>query len=222
MTRASRLIPLPLVLALTFAAAGQQRGDDLTRSLDEGVEDRGPLSTSLREMHVDLRQPVGFENVYRVGEQDELLMRISGGLHAVFPRSVYAETVFGPLPLTPPGTLFFVGEPDERMLMRLGLGGTEIPLPPEDRSGLRVQARIDEAPLDEEEAGEPVEWNPPPPEHIVFAVQQRSAPPVIELQSAPAATTGTAGRIVSDPTYRRQRLDALMQRAAEAELASGE
>ena len=71
--------------------------------------DAGPLNESMRVLPLDLRAPVGFQGVYRVPGHDNLLTRMDGGLAAVFPRSVYAATASGVVPLIPPGTVFHVG-----------------------------------------------------------------------------------------------------------------
>jgi hypothetical protein len=203
-----RFILMVLVIAAAPAAA-QQKADDRPRPLDASVEDVGPLSVSLRDYLTDLRQPTGFEHVYRIGEQDDLLMRISGGLHAVFPRSVYADTRFGPLPRIPPGTFYFLGEPSREELMLLGYGAAGLPPPREDRSGLRLSSRIDAQPFDEG-AADRHEPQSPAAERTVYAVPQRTMPPVVEHDG----DAGPAARIISDPDYRSLRLRALMQRAA--------
>ena len=79
--------------------------------IDESFQDVGPLRTSLLQQPVDLRQPIGFDQVYRVpdGAAGERLARISGGLAAVFPRSEYVNTRRGQLVLVPPGTVFYIG-----------------------------------------------------------------------------------------------------------------
>jgi hypothetical protein len=83
------------------------------RPVDPAVGDVNPLSASLRDMRVDLRQPTGFENVYRVPGRPDMFMRSSGALNAVFPQSAYAQTAGGPLPIIPAGTVFYIGEPPQ-------------------------------------------------------------------------------------------------------------
>lgn len=81
--------------------------DPPLRPLDPGRGDVGPLSQSLRIRPVDLREPSRFDAVYRTaGDQ---LMRIDGGLTAVFPRSVYRASPGGAIALIPPGTIFHIG-----------------------------------------------------------------------------------------------------------------
>lgn len=84
---------------------------DLVR-LDQTRQDTGPLSTSLLMQPTDLRVPLDFEDVYRIGGprgDGERLARISGGLAAVFPRSTYRVTSKGVQAQVPPGTVFYLG-----------------------------------------------------------------------------------------------------------------
>lgn len=80
--------------------------------VEQRVADVDPLGTSIRQIETGLRQPFGFEEVYRVPGDDEYFMRIDGGLYAVFPRSVYTNRRFGELPLIPANTVFSIGPPD--------------------------------------------------------------------------------------------------------------
>lgn len=90
------------------------------RQLDPGLEDVGPLSTSLRVLDWGLPGGDEFDRVYQVPGRPELLMRVSGGLHAVFPRSTYAGTDLGPVPTVPAGTIFYIGDPvDEEGALEL-------------------------------------------------------------------------------------------------------
>ena len=112
-----------LVLSLTSTVAGQS--DDL-RPLDQRVEDTSPLSRSLRTIERGLSAPSGFNQVYRFPGQEDLYMRINGGVHAVFPQSVYSSGRNGPIPLIPAGTMFYIGQPD------LGSAGQADPSAPQD------------------------------------------------------------------------------------------
>ncbi|MFZ9881411.1 MAG: hypothetical protein ACO3QC_08425 [Phycisphaerales bacterium] len=91
------------------AAAGP--GRPMLEMLEPGVDDIGPVRLSTRFMPYDMRLPTGFDRVYRVPGSDDLVMRGSGALFAVFPRSVYARTPRGSVPLAPPGTVFHIGMP---------------------------------------------------------------------------------------------------------------
>lgn len=78
--------------------------------LDQARQDTGPLSTSLLMQPTDLRVPLDFEDVFRIGGPGgERLARISGGLAAVFPRSTYRVTSKGLQVQVPPGTVYYLG-----------------------------------------------------------------------------------------------------------------
>ena len=79
--------------------------------LDQGVADQNPLSSSLRETQSGLREPSGFLQVYPVPGHPDLLMRINGGVYAVFPRSEYTAMHRRMLPLIPANTVFYIGAP---------------------------------------------------------------------------------------------------------------
>ena len=98
-----------LVLCLSTPVLGQT-GD--LKPLDQTVEDISPLSISLRHIERGLREPSAFDQVYRVPDRDDLLMRIEGGIYAVFPQSMYTQGENGTLPLIPAGTVFHIGYPD--------------------------------------------------------------------------------------------------------------
>ncbi|MCA9310007.1 MAG: hypothetical protein KDA21_02315 [Phycisphaerales bacterium] len=98
----------PLGAGLSPCVAGEE-----PRRVDQTVADVDPLGTSLRQVdfEVDLRQDIDFQYVYTVPGHPDSLMRRQGGLVAVFNRSDYLPTWFGPVPVVPPNTVFYVGEP---------------------------------------------------------------------------------------------------------------
>ncbi len=109
-----------VVGAITVAVSGEAMAQPAgARPIEQGVGDAGPLSAPGRVVPVDLRKPLGFERVYTLGrvdafKDDEVFLRVSGGITAVFPRSVYEKTPEGTRPLIPPGTTFYIGElPEE-------------------------------------------------------------------------------------------------------------
>ena len=131
--RAHRLVGAVL-LAVAASAFGQSTDPfapaDPVR-LDEGRGDVGPLSRSLRTPAIDLREPSGFEHVYRVpasapypwvyagsagAQRLEQLERRDGALRAVFDRSVYRNTRRGAVAEIPAGTVFRIG-PEPRWPM---------------------------------------------------------------------------------------------------------
>lgn len=80
--------------------------------VDQGFEDRGPLSTSLREIPAELRVGGGgFGRVYRLPGLDGQYVRSSGALRAVFPRSLYVSTRQGVIMPVPAGTVYVIGDP---------------------------------------------------------------------------------------------------------------
>jgi hypothetical protein len=77
--------------------------------VDQGTADLGDLNTSNRLIPIDLRQPLDFDHLYNAPDHSGRLMRVSGGLGAVFPRSEYAAGAGFTFPLIPAGTEFFIG-----------------------------------------------------------------------------------------------------------------
>lgn len=94
---------------LTAAAVAAARPPMRLIPVDEGVGDVDSLAADLRVQPLDLRTPLGFERVYRVPGRDDLYMRVSGGLVAVFPRSEYVPGPGGLWPVIPAGTRFYPG-----------------------------------------------------------------------------------------------------------------
>ena len=194
-----------LALSLTSTVVGQS--DDL-RPLDQRVEDTSPLSRSLRTIERGLRAPTGVNQVYRFPGQEDLYMRIIGGIHAVFPQSAYSSGRNGPVPLIPAGTIFYIGLPD------LGPTGQADPSAPqddgrvgEDRYG-RLNLRVY-------------------PERTGQAEQRRISRSAVTVpfpsldkrrpeQSSAVPNQSNASTIVTDARYRENRIRELMQSAANA------
>ena len=138
--RVTILAALWAVVSGPFAALAAQDPVDLRRDLrhadlddpiEEGVGDVSLLGTSLRRVEAGLISPIDFADVYRLPGNPAMLMRIAGGLYAVFPQSVYSE---GGADI-PPGTTFHIGAPSEMLpdammmpalLPELASGETEI------------------------------------------------------------------------------------------------
>lgn len=85
----------------------ETRARDLEDPLEEGVADVSALGMSLRQLEPGLVMPMDFGDVYRVPGMPDMLMRIAGGMYAVFPQSVYSESGA----MIPPGTTFHIGAP---------------------------------------------------------------------------------------------------------------
>ena len=147
----SRSLALATLLLLAAAAAAQELDVRALTPVDPTVEDTGPLSVSLRELQVDLRGPVGFEHIYRVpGHEDELYMRVDGGLLAIFPQSIYSDTRWGPVPIIPNNTVFYIGVDSMESLLVRDWSPRELW---KDPLGLRIDGRIDLA-ADDPDDGE--------------------------------------------------------------------
>jgi hypothetical protein len=177
--------------------------------VDPGVADRHALSVSLREIDVGLQHPIGFDRVYRLPGFDDHFVRASGGLYAVFPQSIYAQTRFGDVPLIPAGTVFHIGDPT------LSLYG-----PQPDSPGLGVDLTRYGRPLSYRiesrvEAAEDGLRRPPPLVHLPDAFARSAMRSEQAIDSAePIDAPGT---IIGDEQYRRERMHMLLEQAAEAE-----
>jgi len=105
------------LLALLWAAAAsaqealdlrqETRTRDLDAPLEQGVADVSALGMSLRQIDPGLVAPTDFGEVYRVPGMPDMLMRIAGGVFAIFPQSVYSDGGA----MIPPGTTFYIGAP---------------------------------------------------------------------------------------------------------------
>jgi hypothetical protein len=203
--------------------------DSELSEVEQAVGDLGPLSASLRDLQPDLRHPVGFDAVYRVPGREDLLMRVSGGLYAVFPRSVYAQTQQGQIPLIPYGTTFFIGPPDTSALPQ----EPTVPGPPPGQVlGDRYQARqpylgLETLPLDlrVDTAASPDApvtrraGDPGPPGQLtrgpVQATPTQHLPP--REAGVPVIRKDAPQTIATDEVYRSKRLAELVRRAGEKE-----
>jgi hypothetical protein len=201
------------------AAAATAQVPPLLRPIDASVEDINPLSASLRQIHSDLLQPSGFQHVYRVPGHDDLLMRVSGGVYAVFPESDYATNRDGrTVPQIPAGTIFYIGLPTKlttpgHVTKQSGAGiEPTVRLASElnSRSAIdipdaAVRTMIDSKIGDVDQNGMPIAPTQQPPG------QADRAP---SAMADPARLEGPL--IVNDSDYRARRLDELLQRAAAA------
>ena len=189
----------------------------LLRPIDATVEDINPLSSSLREMHSDLRQPIGFQNVYHVPGRDDLLMRVNGGIYAVFPESEYTVNRKGKtVPVIPAGTVFYIGLPGK---LPTHDSNAHAGIEPTVRMSSEHEARaaaatqmgavntmLDMKIGDVDPNGMPVAGALQRP-----LVQNGRQPGAMPDSGRPSGPT-----IVSDSSYRARRLDELLQRAARA------
>jgi hypothetical protein len=224
-----------LSLLLAASAVAQELDVRALTPVEPTVADTGPLSLSLRELQVDFRGPVGFENIYRVpGYEDDLFMRVDGAIYAVFPQSVYANSQSGPVPLIPHGTIFYIGSESMNALTALNEPADNVWV---DRSGLRIDSRIDfrrEAP---EDGGDPNARSSASREAAAERFSMGTSPSMRSMPRSrivrPASPGSAASRddegsstlaktIATDETYRADRLRELMRRAAEADAESAD
>jgi len=104
-------------IALTGSASAQCGGVfgcDPTKGLrpvDPGYADVSALSNSLKVPAIDLRQPTDFTGVYHAPEHigDNMFVRFSGGIAAVFHKSEYIDVGGVGVPVVAPGTQYYIG-----------------------------------------------------------------------------------------------------------------
>jgi hypothetical protein len=211
---------------LSSTPAAAQKGNAL-RPVDQMVEDVGALSTSFRELQVQLRHPLGFDSVYHVPGRSDLYMRASGGLYAVFDQSAYARGEKGVRAVIPAGTTFYIGMP--------ALAPSLPPVDPQTAM-LRVSTRID--PLDGEQpaatAAASLSSSSPSLSLLQMTSRARIAtmtpsapgsPPAGQMQDDPAPSESAASAlrtIATDADYREDRLRELMERASRTQVAPHE
>jgi hypothetical protein len=190
-------ITTPLLLAATAAAQTLP-----LEAVEQRVSDISGLDLSLRQVQTGLLQPNNFKELYR-SPVDDGFVRISGGLYAVFPRSVYAakkdkqkRTVV--YPVVPAGTVFYIGPPPgwtlSTALDEAASRQESDPARIEGRLDLRITPGLMGAAL----AAGP-------------QVQQQE-----HRYSGNTTQPATGPRMVLDPEYRAQRVRSLMDDAAQA------
>ena len=195
-----------LVLCLSTPVLGQT-GD--LKPLDQTVEDTSPLSRSLRYVERGLREPTAFDQVYRVPDRDDLLMRIEGGIYALFPQSMYTQGKNGTLPLIPAGTVFHIGYPDlERFgQVDVSTGRGEDRVGGDPYAG-RLDLRVDRR-RGRQTAVRPIVLGTSTVPFASLGRQQpERVPQTVRQSSVPT--------IVTDARYRADRIRDLMQSAAKA------
>ncbi len=187
--------------------------------VDERVGDvGGSLSTSLRQIDPGLAVPSGFEQVYRVPGHNDLLMRIEGGVMAVFPESVYSASANGSVPVVPPNTTFYIGLPQMEALLQYADAANSRPSTGDPRLDLKIAQtpRVYDVPTARppaSKAGSQTVSVVEPGPRITYqrpgdGGKPRRVANTVELDDAPA--------IVVDDEYRAQRMRELIQRAAAA------
>ncbi len=223
-----RAIVIAGALGLSAAAAQQNATADPKQSglkrVEGGVADVDPLGTSLRQLSVDLRQPVGFSGVYRVSSGRsptgrEAFVRMSGATAAVFDQSTYIPTATGPTPGIPAGTVFYIGGlPAPRPTARTAAeGGTLI----STAVDMRAPVSVDTSANTNKVLPRPVESTGSTPEATSAAEQVANQWPQDAASRERAQVQRAAGTgILGDEKYRGARITELLRQAAERAAAA--
>ena len=103
------VLQILILLSVTSICSGQNSVD--LRVGEPGVQDVGPLSSGLKVQPLGLSIGNGFDQVYQAADSSGPFFRNSGGLFAVFDRSVYINWGNRFIPEVPPGTTFHIGPP---------------------------------------------------------------------------------------------------------------
>lgn len=198
-------------------------GPSTRQPLDAAIEDVGPLSFSLRRVEGGLQQPSGFDQVYRLPNSDRLA-RTNGALHAVFPRSLYASTQEGEVPLIPAGTTFYIGEPSEIRELRgpdSALSGSDfreahLSAAQQHRVSLRSSAQVPAASVPAHSQTLRMSTQSDGVRQATNASQRAGRPQASGtlIIRAQTETLDVPNTMFGDEEYRRDRLRELLQRAA--------
>lgn len=206
----------------------------MLRRVDQAHADVSALSNSLREVNMaaDLRDPMGFQYVYRLPGRDDLLMRVNGGVYAIFPQSEYVETKRGLTPVVPAGTVYSIGIPNPGMLPLLGLTGPTLqnldsfssnpaPLAPNERRSMVMTAISNRTMSRRDVEAFPDEWNadgaPVLNPQDAFPEQPRFK----TVRATPPEPSTFLKTVVTDDAVRNQRLAELLQQALRAAREGG-
>ncbi len=194
-----------LVLCLSTTVLGQS-GD--LKPLDQTVEDTSPLSRSLRHIERGLREPSAFDQVYRVPDRDDLLMRIEGGIYALFPQSIYTQGKNGTLPVIPAGTVFHIGYPDAERFGQVDASARQVEGRVGDDPYGRLNLRMEPRRVGKTLARRTILGTSTVPFTGVSRPQPKEVSQTVHQSSA--------STIVTDADYRADRIRDLMQSAAKA------
>ncbi len=233
---------LPLALCSTSLAQQPLHAPSIPgvppslQRVDPLIGDTSPLGESLRavNMQTELRLPTGFQQVYRVPGRDDLLMRASGGMYAIFPQSVYMPVEKGIAALIPPGTVFAIGLPGRNtipsnllrppMLVTLNGMETGLPIPPTSTERLPVShsAPVLNRPVSRRAAQvSPDEWTTDGAPRMNVGEQALTRQEQRNTRAKPPDPATFLKTVVTDDAYRSQRLAELLQQAAQASRAGG-
>ena len=177
--------------------------------IDQAVEDYNPLSASLRQVDGGLGISGAFDRVFRLPGKNGRLMRVQGGLYAIFDESVYTEGEQGLSVEVPSNTMFWIGPPPDL------LGGGAAIGAPQRLYQNRVNSLV----------------TPVLATSMIGVFRPDASDTDAEQSKGPQTVTGFAwpdsvmdpatpqppeGRIVWDDHYREDRLRSLMHDAARA------
>jgi hypothetical protein len=138
-----RFACIATLLIAAFARAQDTRPGDLV-PVEVGVADMNTMSTSLKQMPVELNETTNFTRLYGVAGRPDLFVRSHGGMYAVFDQGQYVtvrkQNSSRTFATWPSGTTFYIGRPDFTKLqtagIRKGVGTTMLSAP-----GIDVHAR---------------------------------------------------------------------------------
>jgi hypothetical protein len=138
-----RLACIATLLIAALARAQDTRPGDLV-PVEVGVADMNTMSTSLKQMPVELNETTNFTRLYGVAGRPDLFVRSHGGMYAVFDQGQYVtvrkQNSSRTFATWPSGTTFYIGRPDFTKLqtagIRKGVGTTMLSAP-----GIDVHAR---------------------------------------------------------------------------------
>jgi hypothetical protein len=138
-----RLAIIAALLIAALARAQDTRPGDLV-PVEVGVADMNTMSTSLKQMPVELNETTNFTRLYGVAGRPDLFVRSHGGMYAVFDQGQYVtvrkQNSSRTFATWPSGTTFYIGRPDFTKLqtagIRKGVGTTMLSAP-----GIDVHAR---------------------------------------------------------------------------------
>lgn len=209
MKRALMILGVGVIALHSRAAMAQSlsmRGVTLT-PVEQGVADADPLSVSLRVLRPDYRLSTNFERVYEARLDPKVFgahmgaradqtffVRFAGGVAAVFPKSEYVQFRDGKLAAVPPGTVYSVGGPIERLL-----GAPSYDLMTRENSPRSAQAVDLSARM--------------PATAAPVARDARAGSPVARQRREVHRSEPVARSIFEDEAYRCSRLDALVEQA---------
>lgn len=168
------------------------------RPVDQRVAGVGLLSNDLRIIESGLDVPTSFEQVYQLPGSTDQLVRIQGGISAVYPKSQahFSQTPFGVVPDFAPGTVFHIGPPPvEAGPQKISLQG----------EFMRWNTRIENTRVTAQSILEPH-----PASEI--AGDEEDA-----FEAAPGRTVEPPA-MQRDAAYRRQRIRELLEAARDAEV----